>query len=157
MGAPTTKFGEIYFGHLIPKTSGCQGEGPCEKKKQARAQHDVFIVNLFQERITALSRDLKASFCSVAADLMQAGKDENKKSHEEELTDNGHYESIQEDIMFVNCRHDMACPGLLSCLICCFAMFSEKEARREREMSSNKNLNGFCAAAACLITFQAGH
>lgn len=70
-----------------------------------RARDDVFTVELGRERITTLSRDLKVS---------STRRRTQRKSNKEELTDNGHCESIQEDIMSVNCLHDVACPALLS-------------------------------------------
>lgn len=48
------------------------------------------------------------------------------------MTDNGHYESIQEDIMFVNCLHDVACPKILSSCLLCNAKRGWKGGEKEK-------------------------
>jgi hypothetical protein len=63
----------------------------------------------------------------------------NKKPNKEELTDNGHYRNIQEDIKLVNCQHDIACPRTLF-LYLLWNLERGKEEEEKRKMFANKNL-----------------
>lgn len=65
-------------------------------------------------------------FCLGIFLLLPPTYSKHKKPNKEELTDNGHYENIQEDIMLVNCLHDIACPRTLFSYLLCNGMKKEK-------------------------------